>query len=365
MADDIAPNPEQEAHWEWLYRSDFAGGAFGKDWKFTREPDNVGRAMREGVPPPAMLIDEWLVQGVLHWLYADAEAGKTWLALIWAVEVLRQGRAVVWIDEEIGVREIAGRLNALGADPDAVERLFVYYSAPGYRMRGEGGQADIVEWRRTLREVRPALVVMDTATDMLSQADMDEDKGKDITAWVAAYCDPAREVEATTVVLDHTGKGGAIGKHAVGSRGKRAKAKVQYGMKTVRGYDRNRIGRVWIDLTKNTLGAEIPPGKRTFECGGEAGRFIWREAGAEPGGDGYGSELRMHHDIMQALAVGPLNTSQIKAQVTGKSQSISDALAEMASPSSLWPVKATPKGSSTVYELVPEAPAGDATTEAP
>src|SRR5262249_22261049 len=156
--------------------------------------------------------------------------------------------------EELGEKVIAERLVALGADPDMVERRFAYFPFPSWQVKPPGGPRDIALHRGLLQALRPLLklVVYDTATDSLSEAQLDENSGVDVTTWVKSYPEQARSAGAAQLVLDHTTKDGAVGRHAVGSRAKRAKAKVQYAMRTTARFDRTSSGRVLIELTKNT-----------------------------------------------------------------------------------------------------------------
>src|SRR3989442_491194 len=113
--------------------------------------------------------------------------------------------------------------------------------------------------------IDPALVVYDTATDMLSAAGLDENSGKDVTQWVKAYPEQARRLGIAQIVCDHTAKGGDT---AVGSRAKRAKAKVQYHLKAGDRGDENTVGTLTVTLTKNTPGNHLPA-ERLFRIGGD------------------------------------------------------------------------------------------------
>src|SRR4051794_14671729 len=79
-------------------------------------PVDLAELMRNGVPPAEMLLDDWLYAGELHWIYAEAEAWKTWVALILAYQVMEQGNRVAWFDEELGKAFLVRRLLALGAN---------------------------------------------------------------------------------------------------------------------------------------------------------------------------------------------------------------------------------------------------------
>lgn len=240
---------------------------------------DVARIMREGVEPPRMALDDWLVEGELHWMFADAEAGKTWLALHLSLEIMRQGGVVVYFDEELGQSVIAERLLALEADPALIEARFVYAPFPSWQvMRADEVRRRIAAQNGTplvddpdlhrdfLKACRPTLVVYDTATDILSEADLDENSGVDVTKWVKTYPEEARKVGAAQLVLDHVGKSDK--QTAVGSRAKRAKAKVQYKLARKKRFSTSEVGEIELTVMKNTRGADIPH-ERKFEIGGD------------------------------------------------------------------------------------------------
>jgi hypothetical protein len=229
-------------------------------------PTDVAAAMRAGVPPVPMLLEGWLVEGDLHWVHADAEALKTWVGLRLSLWLMEAGHRVVWFDEELGLEELVRRLHALGAEPDVIEARFAYYPFPSWNMEREhvAGHAFI------LQRIQPALVVYDTATDMLVSAELDENSGVDVTRWVKDYPEQARRLGITQLVLDHTGKQAERG--AVGSRAKRAKAKVQYYLKVIEPSDATTAGKLEITREKNTRGAPLPK-RRIFIAGGTPFQF--------------------------------------------------------------------------------------------
>ena len=297
------------------------------DWRIAW-PADIATLMEEGMPPVEMLVEDWLVPGELAWIYAEAEAWKTWVALHLALEVVRGGGRVVWFDEELGAAEISKRLVCLGADPNEVRDRFLYFPFPAWDMSSEhreGHEALL----RAVKDLR--MVVYDTATDMLAEADLDENSGKEVTQWVKEFLEPARRLGVAQVVLDHTPKGGST---AVGSRSKRAKAKIQWFLSVPKGGrgDSETAGKVKVTLTKNTVGAPLPA-ERTFEIGGgknEPGAFAFRETSrGRTGAADEGPPLKDR--IVDALRQhGPLTASKVREVVGGRNQAVVDTLRELA-----------------------------------
>jgi len=336
-----------------------------------RHPVDVAAMVGKTYKPPDMTVLGWIVAGVLHWLYSDAETGKTWIALWLALALLRAGHVVVYSDEELGAKDVAARLTALGATPEECARL-VY-------LPFENASMDIADrhaWFELLRITQPSLVIFDTATDHLVAAGLDEDKGRDVTHWVKAYPEVATSLGIATLVLDHTGKdtveGQRPGTHAVGSRAKRAKAKVQYAIQRV-GKAKpgpQSIGKVRVILTKNTLGAEIED-ERVFQLGGyfEDGtqRFKIELDESMPTYEEAPDvfAITRKREIEEALKkVHPkaLTKTQVFSQVGGKKTDTLRYVEEMPG-EGLWRVKAEPSGKSVLYSYVPDEPVPDEGTQ--
>jgi AAA domain len=317
------------------------GGAFApwfygpRPVRTGRFPLNIARLMREGVPPVPMLLDEWLVLADLHWLYSDAEAGKTWVGIWLGDQVMRGGGTVAWFDEELGEEELTRRLLAFGANPDVVEQHFAYFAYPGFT----ASEQDVLDHREILKVI-PGLVlaVYDTATDMLAEAGLDENSGVDVTAWVKRFPEEARKLGASQLVLDHVGKNTSNKRHAVGSRGKRAKAKVQYSLTCKKPYDRDTLGKIKIERTKNTRGARIPE-VRTVEVGGDgSGKFIWRDISpitlideAWDNGENRQRLIESIIGVLRAAGADGFSKNEICHRVSGSRNEILKLVEELAS----------------------------------
>lgn len=311
-------------------------------------PEPIADLIREGVPPAPMLLEDWLYEGELHWFYAEAEAGKTWLALILALDVMKQGSSVAWFDEELGKQSTARRLIALGADADLIEEKFAYFDYPNLTTD------DADTHRETLEAIKPALVVYDTATDMLTAAGLDENSGRDVTAWVKAFPEQARQLNITQIVCDHTAKGGDT---AVGSRAKRAKAKVQYYLKSQERWDDATVGRVRVKLTKNTPGNALPQ-ERDFRIGGTP--FTWElaETHVQSTAEGrkQGRREAVYGLIQDAVNEhGPLTQTQLRSLVPYGDHLVLEVAAEMVKESHVSGVAVNKQGNRLIYSTVEKA----------
>ena len=210
------------------------------------------------------------MEGELHWIYSAPEAAKTWVALALLKFVLDGGGVVLWVDEELGYTEIARRLLYLGADPDAVTERFIYNFFPAWGTYHDDDQ----EWEEMATILRPDLVVIDTVTDAFAEAGVDENSGLEVTRWVKTYLEPPRRLGAAIACLDHTTKDGGNIDYAIGTRAKRAKAKVQYHLSIAAKdrFDDKTEGVVKVTRTKNTVAAALSKRVRKFRIGGGENR---------------------------------------------------------------------------------------------
>jgi hypothetical protein len=322
-----------------------------------RHPENVASVMRLGPQPRAMLLDDWLVAAELHWVAAEPAAGKTWLGLWLAWRVIREGGIVVWTDEELGVDTVAERLLALGADPDLIESNLVYLEYPGWQAE----RSDVNAWEALMKAARPSLVVIDTATDALAEAGVDENSGAEVTKWVKAYCEPPRRVGAAVMVLDHVTKAdkGARSGYAVGSRAKKAKAKVQYSLTKKEDFTAEKTGLVRVTLDKNSFGLPIDV-TRTYRIGGEVDdddgeqRFVIEPASLTEAADVDGAfeddpSVALTERLVAAVREhGPISATELRQRVGGNAARVKDALAVLVQDSA-QPVEVAVKGRSKTY----------------
>lgn len=166
---------------------------------------DLGDVMLGGDTEPEMLVDGLFVREKHHLVYGKKESGKTWVLLHAAAELVRRGEPVVWVDEEMGRRDMADRLRWMQLDPEAVSGLFTYLEMPMLN----GSRESLALWTALLQVKRPSLVAVDAQTEVLASADLNENSGTDVAKWHAWYLAPALRLGAATVVIDHTGHDGA------------------------------------------------------------------------------------------------------------------------------------------------------------
>lgn len=154
--------------------------------------------------PPTPLLTPWLYGGgCLTVLQSEPGVGKSWLALWLSVMVMEAGLDVVYIDEEGGLELVHERLRLLGAKPELVAERFWYFA---FETR-TWGEEDMLALNAMLATVpRPGLAVLDSLPDFLAVAGQDEDRAKDVTAFIKKVCGAFREIGCSQLVLDHLPK---------------------------------------------------------------------------------------------------------------------------------------------------------------
>jgi hypothetical protein len=211
---------------------------------------------------PAMLEPGWIVRGVVHWVQGEPEDGKSWLALQRAAWVLSNtDERVALLDWEMGELEVGQRLHQMGVAQKDVAERFVHVMHP--ELTGNAA----TRWDEICRRGKFAFVIVETATDALTAAGADENKGAEVTKWVLDYLYPVVKYGGTPWVSDHVTKNGDS-KYPVASRAKRAKSKVSYALEKRAHFDFDTIGELSVEVVKNTPSAEIER-KRILAIGGD------------------------------------------------------------------------------------------------
>ena len=151
-----------------------------------------------------------LYEGLANTIYGEPSTGKSWIGLMVAIQQLRAGRRVIWLDNEDRATTLARRLQLLratdliGVDDLAWRTGDLHQSETA--MTGalaflDGGNG-------------PGLVVIDSATSFGCPKD-----GADVQPWIRAVVKPWINAGHTTLLLDHVPKqrkdrpAGAVGSY--------------------------------------------------------------------------------------------------------------------------------------------------------
>lgn len=286
----------------------FAAGLSLDDFESAErfQPIDLGEIAMNGVQPVAMLTPH-LPQRHLVWMAGESGAGKTWIALWQASIVLEAGGKVAVLDEEMGPQETTNRLLLLGVDPETMSERLDYYPFPSIV------EDDADEFAALVADRQWDLAIFDTATDFFASAGIAENAGDEVTRWVKAFPEVVRRY-GTPLVLDHIPKRGETHGHAVGSRAKRAKAKVAYEVSLIEEPTKDKRG-VWVmDKVKDNLSSDAPP-KTFLDVGPDDERFTVRptdETRIKFLGD-RGLDLA----IVRALRSKELSKNQLEKAVSG------------------------------------------------
>jgi hypothetical protein len=249
------------------------GGARGRQYSIEGYVP-LAKSIQEGVEPPEELERDILLVGRVHWIYAPAASGKTWLWLWMVKRCIERGERVLVFDSENGERIVAERLGALGVDVNQIDELLLYYPFPYLTTEKEV----VADYEALLDDFQPSLVVFDALVSFLGSAGLDESSNPDLVAWAACYTAPARKRDMAVVVFDHVPH---EGDHARGASRKRDEADVMWALKNPIPFDRDTVGRITLRRDKDR--EAWLPGRLGFSVGGseaEGGFIFRRSAGA-------------------------------------------------------------------------------------
>jgi hypothetical protein len=189
-----------------------------------------------------------LYGGKRNELHGPYESGKTWLALLAALEVLRRGDVVVWIDFEDSPRALAARLLSLGAGGDEIAASFRY-------LQPDEPLTAATEIDLRLELYGAALVVVDAANEAMAAAGLDPNANRDVAAWYATIPRLATQAGAAVVVLDHVAKDPERQRGAVGAGHKLAAVDgASYRVDAVVPFGRGGKGMLRLRLDKDRQG---------------------------------------------------------------------------------------------------------------
>jgi hypothetical protein len=202
-----------------------------------------------GIPEPVLLCNRLLYRGMLHSFAGPPDCGKSTIGYRAALELLREGEAVVVLDEEGGREVVTEKFLALGATPAELERL-TYIEFP----TRSWDAADRVGLWQLLAEVHPALVLVDSAGAFLAVAGQNENWAEHIIPFYKLLLAVAREHNTAVVLVDHVTKNETTGRYARGSGAKLQIADVAYMVDAIQPFSRHQDGLLRLSVSKDRRG---------------------------------------------------------------------------------------------------------------
>jgi hypothetical protein len=146
------------------------------------------------------LIEPFLEVGTVNALFGKPGAGKSLITLEIALQLVRAGHVIVYVDDENRITDLVERLQAFGASPDELDRLRVYSFAGLPPLDTVAGGVHLLALAVT---AEASLVVLDTTSRMV------QGKENDADTYISLYrCAlvPLKGRGITVLRLDHPGK---------------------------------------------------------------------------------------------------------------------------------------------------------------
>jgi AAA domain len=276
--------------------------------------------------PPSVGTATWLYPGQRHALVAEPGHAKTWLALVEAVEVMKAGGVVVWVNTDNAPEaQLRERLNLLGADDGMIRGLFRYVR-PNRKALVPDDRTQLPEIVGLAREHEPVLAVMDSFNPTLALQRLNYMDETEVDEGWRTLATPFTDVGAAFLVLDHLAKSTeSRGRFAIGSQRKLAGCDVHVGMKLKQPFGRGQNGRAYL-VTQKDRNGYLVEGKAfgDFTINAETSLF---SAGIEPHDDSpFRPTVLMERVSDFVLREGPCSQNAIQQGVQGNRESIILAL---------------------------------------
>lgn len=221
----------------------------------TWSPVNLGPVLAGEYldPPPTMLRRTdgiaLLYDGAVHVIAGESESGKTWLALLAALELMQDDQRVVFIDFEDRADRVVGRLLGLGATFDQIRNHFAYVRPD--RPLDDDGRAQLAPHLAGAR-----LVILDGVTEAMTMHGYDLNSNADTALYLALLPRWIADHGPAVAMIDHLPKDKEKhDRHAIGAQHKLAGIDgVQYLVKMIQPFARGRRGLARVDIGKDRPG---------------------------------------------------------------------------------------------------------------
>ncbi len=201
--------------------------------------------LRDGVPEPDVLVDDALYTVGLHLISGHPGDGKMSWCMHLAWMVMGDGRDVVWLDYEGGLKPTLRRLLAVGVPAALLRERFHYAAFPDHAEQHLVAVA--ARWPG-------ALVVVDSLSKALSYAGIDEDSNTEVTKFVVPIVKACIKREMPLVIIDHVPKNAKGSRYSRGAGAKLADVMVHWGVEKTQDFNRTQAGSITVRQHKDREG---------------------------------------------------------------------------------------------------------------
>ncbi|HEV2354665.1 MAG TPA: AAA family ATPase, partial [Puia sp.] len=175
-------------------------------------PVNWSEAFKTQSDDVEWLVEDFIEASTLSAIYSAPGVGKSLLALEIAVDIVRSGKIVIYIDQENRVADTVERLSSFGVRPEELDRLLLYSFPSLPPLDSAEGGRHILALADT---IQPALLIMDTLSRMVAGAENDADTYLSLYRNTLA---PLKGRGIATLRLDHSGKNESAGQRGSSSK---------------------------------------------------------------------------------------------------------------------------------------------------
>ena len=238
-----------------------------EDWEWEEDPESLddewnrvmlGEAIEQGIPDPEELLPGTgvLYAGEVMTLQSSGGSGKTLIALNLMWRLIKEGRKVVFIDEENGPFEVARRLLTFGAGDERGRQLLdenlIYYAMPSVDWMDRASPDRLVS---LCDEHDVSLVVFDSVMDMMAASGLDENSNSEFNDMYARTIKRLKNEGRAVLLLDHVSKDSQW--QGRGASAKFDQASIVWGVKVEKKFDGNTSGVVTLKRRKGRLAAVV------------------------------------------------------------------------------------------------------------
>lgn len=201
--------------------------------------------LRAGVPEPDVLVDDVLYTVGLHLISGHPGDGKTSWCMQLAWMVMAEGRDVVWLDYEGGLKSTLRRALAVGIPATLLTERFHFAAYPDHAEQHLESVAD--RWPG-------ALVVFDSLSKALSYGGIDEDSNTEVTKFIVPFVKACTRREMPLIIIDHVPKNAKGSRYSRGAGAKLADVMVHWGVEKTQDFNRTQSGSITVHQHKDREG---------------------------------------------------------------------------------------------------------------